>query len=43
MKKLDFNAKVDKNEINSFVALIQKEFKDYDVNEYNVIDFSLLL
>ena len=43
MKKLDFNAKVDKNEINSFVALIQKEFKDYDVNESNVIDFSLLL
>ena len=43
MKKIELNTTVDKKEIDSFVAQIQKEFKDYDVNESNVIDFSLLL
>ena len=43
MKKIELNTTVDKKEIDSFVAQIQKEFKEYDVNESNVIDFSLLL
>lgn len=43
MKKIELNTNVDVNEIKKFVSDIQKEFKDYDINESNVIDFSLLL
>jgi primosomal protein DnaI len=43
MKKIELNTTVDQKEIKKFIDLIQNEFKEYDVNESNVIDFSLLL
>lgn len=43
MNKIKLNTNVDKNEIKKFIDVIQNEFKEYEINESNVIDFSLLL
>ena len=43
MKKIEINTNVNKNSINDFIKEIQKEFSEHEINEQNVIEFSLLL
>ncbi len=43
MKKIEINTNVNKNSINDFIKEIQKEFPEHEINEQNVIEFSLLL
>ncbi len=43
MKKIDLNTNVDKKMINDFIREIQKEFPEHQINDQNVIEFSLLL
>ena len=43
MNKIEINANADKNMVNDFIKEIQKEFPEHEINDQNVIEFSLLL